>query len=106
MKHTPGPWTISKISPLTGEQDMSVEFDGCPVCTVRGTNDMSCIDEEDESQIKVECLANARLIAAAPELLAAVKELHMINIQKDGVFYGLTTVYKKTEDLIVKAEGN
>lgn len=72
-QHTPGPWEAS-----TGENDgrdfITIEHDGFPLCEVRGTNDMSCIDEEQEPYIADEMVANAKLIAAAPDLLEACIE--------------------------------
>ena len=61
MTHTPGPWTIE------GTRD-SDEFwvvkDEGPVCEISQTFGYPDADE-----------ANARLIAAAPELLAALRDL-------------------------------
>ncbi len=52
-KHTPGPWTVNyrRVTPVAGKQDGTDD-----VCHVYGDNE-----------------ANARLIAAAPQLLAALK---------------------------------
>jgi hypothetical protein len=59
-KHTPGPWEA-----LTADQDGIVIVSGpFSVCTVNA-------NEPQEA----ECLGNARLIAAAPELLAALERL-------------------------------
>jgi hypothetical protein len=73
-KHTPGPWEAG-----AGENDgrdfITIEHDGCPLCQVRGTNDMSCIEEDEEPEIAAEMVANARLIAAAPDLLESLQWL-------------------------------
>lgn len=55
---TPGPWTIDQGEIIAG---------GMVLGTVYGAEDYPC-EEED---VRVECVANARLIAAAPDLLEA-----------------------------------
>jgi len=92
-KHTPGPWEVDLE---TGEIN-----GGCAVLgAVYGGDDFPC-SEEDMSE---ECKANARLIAAAPDLLKACK----------GVLIGLKayeTLGRKNIHLdalraaIAKAEG-
>ncbi len=59
--HTPGPWMIGSKVPrfVYGRNN------GEPICTC---------DSMNESSAKQE-LANARLIAAAPDLLAALREI-------------------------------
>lgn len=77
-KHTPGPWQISDDAILDGEEDITIETeDGIVICTVRGSNDMICADEDDLPQINQEVIANARLIAAAPELLEVLKDAYI-----------------------------
>jgi hypothetical protein len=75
MKHTPAPWTLSEACAIDGEEDILIEHQGFPICTVRGTNDMSCIDEEDISKINQEVIATANLIAAAPDLLKSLQDI-------------------------------
>ena len=71
-KHTPGPWTV-------GPDGMDVIGDGSPVCHLgqygeikpwRGCKNLN---------------ANARLIAAAPDLLEACKALAAYVAQEIGV---------------------
>lgn len=60
-KHTPGPWIVEDGSSLvTGG-------DGNSIADVIGGSGLGFLDENDNA----ECLANARLIEAAPDLLAA-----------------------------------
>ena len=59
-KHTPGPWTVAASRAIFGGGGIPEE-----IATVRPTRPTS-----DEAE------ANARLIAAAPELLAALQNLH------------------------------
>lgn len=60
-KHTPGPWSLSPSG-------LSVTAEGrSPICPIAWTHDTGGMDEEK--------LANARLIAAAPALLAALEAI-------------------------------
>lgn len=73
-KHTPGPWEIDDVLNQLDEeydgQDIVISKEGCPIATVRGTDDMSCIDDDEELyRIALEVQANSRLMATAPELL-------------------------------------
>ena len=60
IQHTPGPWTAKRC---THGWHIGPQPDG--ICTIRDNTDGSDAAEH---------LANARLIAAAPELLAAAEE--------------------------------
>lgn len=62
MKHTPGPWRIG-TAPPNGEQTIG---------TIRG---MMVAVATTGVGMEEETLANARLIAAAPELLEALCEM-------------------------------
>jgi hypothetical protein len=64
MSHTPGPW-------WKDEESASVRAN----CSwnPRGTVVANAYDPEDSAHTTATSLANARLIAAAPELLEAVK---------------------------------
>lgn len=83
-KHTPGPWEVSPTDPCrvnvamntllhpdeprvadADEQDDDGFHDDWNIC--QADNDMF-------SRLHDECVANARLIAAAPDLLAACRE--------------------------------
>lgn len=57
LKHTPGPWTFAEKPDYT-----LVGPEGHSICTYHVSQKSEAID-----------LANARLIAAAPELLAALE---------------------------------
>lgn len=73
VSHTPGPWTCEETP--NGQEYTTIVYGGFPLATVRGTDDMSCIDEEDEPQIAQECIANALVIKEAPVMLSYIKEL-------------------------------
>jgi hypothetical protein len=60
-KHTPGPWTY--------------EVDRCAACTERGEAEYCVFGPPGGYHAPFSNEADARLIAAAPDLLAALKEL-------------------------------
>jgi hypothetical protein len=76
MKHTPGPWTVSKTNILTNEGQRPVlqdREDPAHICFVTCQTDF-----KRGKGWQTECAerdANARLIASAPDLLAALKAL-------------------------------
>ncbi len=63
-KHTPGPWEVDLE---TGE----INAQGAVLGTIYGADDFPCCDEDIDEEYK----ANARLIAATPDLLAACKTM-------------------------------
>lgn len=72
-KHTPGPWRFDDGVVDTAEGGMEI-------CTVCCADDFPCItDTEDKTEAEVraevdaECDANGRLIAAAPDMLQALR---------------------------------
>jgi hypothetical protein len=67
MKHTPGPWRINTAI-RAGEfdvKDANSSGGHAPIAKVRG----------DKRRTANQALANARLIAAAPDLLEALKDM-------------------------------
>ena len=63
-QHTPGPWTVSPMG--------SIEFKGG---FIGEAYDMTAGYDSREPE-DLPMMANARLMAAAPELLQALQELH------------------------------
>ena len=63
-KHTPGPWTVTRVSKSTILKDLYVSASPERVARVVLPATANSIDEYE---------ANARLIAAAPDLLEALK---------------------------------
>lgn len=81
MKHSPGPW---KIGFGCGDQDeyfTVVDRDG------EAVTDYS-VSNHDVAMSHGQMVANARLIAAAPDLLAALERLtvHLSRYDLDGMF--------------------
>lgn len=99
-KHTPGPWE-AKLNPYNDNASEVYARNGCLVVAVCGTGD--------------EAMENARLIAAAPDLLEALHELqvrasHINNLQHAGIKIGpaawsdLYESCNKAKAAIAKAE--
>ena len=66
--HTPGPWRVLADEQIMGRPisgRWAVEEDGAYIC----------LDPEWDDECYAESFANARLIAAAPELLAALEQI-------------------------------
>lgn len=66
-KHTPGPWRVEDGELLAGGDSGAVVLG-----SIHGADDYPCCEED----IDAECKANARLIAAAPDLLALLEEAY------------------------------
>jgi hypothetical protein len=98
-KHTPGPWIVKTYTPNHG----------CWNHWIQSKHGPSNTDEAE---------ANARLIAAAPELLEALKELvaeHEYRCEKLNAENGITDKWESiipttgiiwAREAIAKAEGN
>ncbi len=72
IKHTPGPWVIADEGTT-----------GWDICTVYATEvgyvEIKATKVGDEEDYKAENYSNARLIAAAPDLLEALQRMLVIN---------------------------
>ena len=91
-KHTPGPWIIERDSVVAS----NTPDDG---------GDIICEAPERFENSMRRWQANARLIAAAPELLAEVKELLRNAKFQDGHGIILTQDAEALEAIIAKVEG-
>ena len=88
VAHTPGPW-YSNVNDLVG---------GWIVATVDlPASEVNCEQDREVADL-ISNEANARLIAAAPELLAALKEVVAIADRQ-------TVEFDKAHAVIAKAEG-
>lgn len=101
--HTPGPWKIANLSPSRGKITIRDASGNVPAVA-------QALDAQGSQD------ANARLIAAAPDLLEIVRELSQWysegTDERSGPFaYGLfgdeedTTWAERVRNVIAKAEG-
>lgn len=88
VRYTAGPWEVR-------------EYSRCTVMTKEGTIIANCCTVI-QGLSKEECEANARLIAAAPELLEALKSVLNMPEMANGTNQ---TLYRKIEQAISKAQG-
>ena len=95
MAHTPGPWVVGPIDDTVvthlGKDGIRYE-----VAAVDGD-----YNDPDEWPIME---ANARLIAAAPDLLAALKEV-LFNSRHGNGLEALYSAHDRADAAIAKAEG-
>lgn len=73
FKGTPGPWHIKPVKAATVEGDLNIIQTGS--ATGKGYHIGYATTWTDSEETKNEAMANARLIAAAPELLEALLQL-------------------------------
>lgn len=101
-KHTPGPWEHRGLTMISGRN-----VDGCMFT-------LANVTPAGDLHNAAECAANARLIAAAPELLAALRALlpdvdHEIEQRKHGGndedWQELDALSRAAHAAIAKAEG-
>lgn len=107
-KHTPGPWRWESGEKPIDIATFSNPFTYCdnPTLVGQGGEVLSCGGEYDMIRPylldnKEQYIANARLIAAAPELLAALEE-SLVFLDDDDP-KGLTAIYVRS--VIAKAKG-
>lgn len=81
--HTPGPWKINyrRVTPVNGKQD--------------GTDDICHVYGDEDKEI-----ANARLIAAAPEMLEALQMF--TSYYPMGINPDLDDAYRKASKVLKK----
>lgn len=89
-KHIKGPWKVGE------ESESNMESGGIPgaVFVVTGPRGVVCNTDENTRE---ESLANARLIAAAPEMLEQLKLVKAYLDAKGIVFTGIDVVINKVE---------
>jgi hypothetical protein len=99
MKHSQGPWLFNNC---TVYQKNSGNSDGSCRSPIAFTG---CFLLDDGTNTVEECQANARLIAAAPEMYAMLKDLHSSECTKGRPFEIDTTRQCGLCDLIAKVQG-
>lgn len=102
IKHTPGPWIV--VESAKGPKNAAAW-----VCTIGNNhNDPAVFSTvlDGDKFVFGDKLADARLIAAAPDLLEALKSLSAsIFVPNDERSPELTTALEMTISAIAKAEG-
>jgi hypothetical protein len=113
-KHTPGPWEVSEVDPhrVNVAAGLYLHPHETRVATkAEALDDDWFICQCDGTVIdrpKSEILANARLIAAAPELLEVCREVVAASSHANNIGEGLTRFHEATamaRKVIAKAEG-
>lgn len=103
LKHTPGPW-FAEDDDWTDGDDALITCESregmVSVAKVEGGGSESGYD----SYFSGEQMANAKLIAAAPELLEALQELAFLYERDEGCRE--LTEYKRAKAAIAKATGH
>lgn len=108
MSHTPGPWKIAHGC-LPGDSGFSIESDNAMADRVKIVSECwpcTIVDEKHRQEL----FANARLIAAAPELLEALRLAHSIVV--DAIMHGMPITEKvadcrnKCVAVLAKAEAH
>lgn len=115
MSHTPGPWTVGGLFPNGPGFSVTAEGKCYHVCgcgAAQHSHPGAAFTDE-------ECKANGRLIAAAPDLLAACQALIKYCSRRDGSLARyqewmqafiedgstITEAVERAADAIAKAEG-
>ena len=96
--HTPGPWADDKAAHDAPYQDIDIKAGSHrTVCTI-------WIDDAPVHDFNAEQNANARLIAAAPDLLEALEDLIRNHKENKGEGLGIGPLMK-AKAAIAKAKG-
>lgn len=112
VKRTPGPWHPGHLGSDSTCQCTSVVADGYfgSICQVSRNNGKAVGDGGNDAPPRDEAIANMHLIAAAPDLLEALKHLSSVyeNIwvkMSDGEMAIVRGAWDVAEAAISKAEG-
>lgn len=96
MAHTPGPWTLHQEGSMRACDGRHDSEDGC----------RTIAEAEIIGVARAEAEANARLIAAAPELLAALKVARcVLKVACGAEAPYIREAFKAIDPIIAKAEG-
>lgn len=101
-KHTTGSWAVGSS---TGHNACHVYAGDDSICTVYGIFAHQSVEQVERDQRCAEGLANARLIAAAPDALVALKESHKALSQYEWYAQNANGLRAANEAAIAKAEG-
>ena len=110
--HTPGPWEVATIDGGAEPNEIIANVGGVPVniAQVFDARDYYASDSDNFSEVYYEvtpdeALANARLIASAPEMLAALERLsgQCERLRLDG--WKETDAERNAKEVIAMAKG-
>ena len=104
MAHTPGPWIVGDKPGVWVGPVITANSGKKGIAFVVGQTDSGWLGGYETSVGKDRTNANARLIAAAPELLAACREM----LASDGLIGNQPSVFRAVQSMraaINKAEG-
>ena len=97
-KHTPGPWIVKQVPQDRYVTDLHV---------ARQDNEGSYVAIIDKVFNSQSATANARLIAAAPEMLEALEKIkETLDIIKGGEFFAMNYELLLVNRAIAKAKGD
>ena len=101
MRHTKGPWTDTRVYK---------DFQDTPYCfRVYGNNGKTTVHSQKVNGMELEVLANAQLIAAAPDLLEVLKlaRKYVAKMVADDIKTVVppSIALEKIEQAIAKAQG-
>ena len=104
VQHTPGPWQSND-----GDEPaccrISIEKDGAILAEVLNADDFPCLADDDEiHRVDEEARANARLIAAAPALYEALKDLLDV-IAADELIPETVSYIREARQALAAADG-
>ena len=103
VKHTPGPWTFSRWNEFGDMRFYISQADGAPH-TPQLSDVATLIAETPSNEWQSIQEANARLIAAAPELLAACQAIvEYQRLAESDETYGLLNAYAKAFEASIAA---
>ena len=96
VKHTPGPWMLTSTNPHDGWEGWEIQAQPSPIA--RGFTDTiaSCTGPQSNDKR----WANARLIAAAPDMFEA-----LANLENDDGKAMPPSAWKLVQDALAKARG-
>lgn len=103
MKHTPGPWTTSLTMEFQVTEDGEDALPFEAICVDAGTGESIALVTKDQvSHGQAE--ANARLIAAAPDLLTSLQRLDEVFFEEKNGKAGLANeIREQINSAIAKA---
>ncbi len=102
--HTPGPWKVGN-GDIFADGNETSDFDDIVICAIGQSGGGRSHEYAVVKAHKPEGRANARLIAAAPELLEALKEIRRVGDDKMAFASEWAAAVAKADAAISKAEG-